>query len=254
VAFLGDQPQPELTTERVSGGRRAAVLAGLAAVLVIGAFIWKPWDDNSRTPDASVRASVPAVARATARPSPTHTPTQSPQPSAPITLEIPPPIGDMSWLTPAGSPIVTCVYESSGQRRMALKTMVVKGPSVKATADAIANPLRGVRWVALIQVNDLQSVFSGPWRSAAASQSAQYLISQHDQFTLQDATVDVTPDPGRRNAVFRAVAQIMWLGAADDILETQQTVATSYGPPNDSSEGCPAFTRRIAATRSAKPN
>lgn len=119
--------------------------------------------------------------------------------------------------------------------------MFVTGPSVAATADVSANDLRAVAWQAVIEVNNLQSVFSAEWRGAAESNPDRYIMHSHDQFTLNPMTVDVEPDPNQRNQVFRAVASIQMLGPDDSILLALRSVATSYAPPANATEGCPAY-------------
>ena len=127
----------------------------------------------------------------------------------------PPPIGTLTWYKGGtGDPVVTCVYGAAAHGRRALSAMVVSGPSLTASADRSANPLRAVAWQADIEVNDLQSVFSADWRSATQSDVARYQMRPHDQFTAQPVTVSVAPDPGQEaSAVYRAVVDVHWLGA-----------------------------------------
>ncbi len=249
MAFLRDQPQPKLTTQRVPGGRGAALIVGVVAVLVVGTLLWKPWDSGPPAAPpvptfpriASATTSPGMLAPSTAEPIPTTAPEDNPS-GAPAT----PYVGFASLLSEPGKPLVGCVYRSSHGGPPTLRKMIVSGPYVVVSSQVSGNAVHSIGWQADIEVNDLPTVFSAEWRPVTHSRPEHYAVDPDNELAVDSVTVAVDPNLDEQFAVFRAVIAVSWDASDGDSLLQQRVTATSYGSLVDPrasqlAEGCPLF-------------
>lgn len=237
MTSAGNEPLPELTTERVRGGRRAALVAALAAVLVVGTLVWKPWDADA---PASPPATQPTIARASATPPPsTYVPrpatAQAQDPSPPVTttpfdpgpqfVEAPDSLGSVAFY-PNEGPAAWCIYKAGDANRPpALSVIVVEPPVIVVGDGASAARLRAIRWHFQLESNTQDKLFESEWSQVADSQS-NTIDRQQFGFTKP---ISLKVPVADSITVFRTPLVIDWLGAKGLVLASQRVVPGIYG-------------------------
>ena len=239
-----DEPRPELTTERVPGGRRAALIAGVVAVAVIGTLVWKPWDSGA--PAASMRPTAPAVALATptAVPTPRITPvTATPVPTTDDGQQViaaPDNLGSVEFY-PNEGPAGWCIYKAADAKALLTLSVIVVEPPVVIVGGSAGGRLRAVRWHIELETNTQDKLFESEWIHASDSEAK---VVDIDQFGfVKPISVAVPAAPSI--TIFRAPMVIDWLGNGATVLATQRVLPAAYGVLGASGSatqpgGCPA--------------
>jgi hypothetical protein len=75
---LNDPPRGDLNTRNSAGGMMLAAI--VAAIVLLGLFMWAPWNDNSRSATTNTGTTVGS---STARPGAPTTPTSPTTPASP---------------------------------------------------------------------------------------------------------------------------------------------------------------------------
>jgi len=261
VTFLGDDPERDLTTQRVPAGRRTALVIGAIAVVVIGTLAWKPWEEGAPAsqspPSPAFAADVPSapptplnlavpppaspleptvpVSGATASPGPTPTPEVGPH-----FVPAPQNLGSVSFVSNEGPP-AWCIYRSpAGRARRSLSIIVVEPPIILIDPGAMTQ-LHGVRWHVDLETNAQDKLFEAEWRVLRES-SADAINAHQFGFTKP---LSVRVPKGDSIAIYRAPIVVDWLGQGDELLATQRVVPGDYGALGGAdlvpqSAGCPA--------------
>ena len=231
----------ELTTERVRGGRRAAFIAGVVAVVVIGTLVWKPWDNG--LPAASPRPALPVVALAT----PTTVPTPlTPVPATPFrnddqqVVEAPDNLGSVAFY-PNEGPAGWCIYKAANEKAPLTLSVIVVEPPVIIVGDSTGAGLRAVRWHIELETNTQDKLFESEWIPAFDSEAKMINV---DQFGFTKP-ISVAVPAAASITVFRAPMVIDWLGHGTTVLATQRVLPAAYGvlgAPGSATQpgGCPA--------------
>ena len=233
VALTPNDPMPELNTERVPGGRRAAIVVAVVGVLVVGTLIWKPW--GSDAPAATARPSLPAVALTT--PSAAPTPALSPIADAPVAVptntdsvqplyEAPDNLGTIAFFDELG-PTVWCIYQSQGLARPELSAMVVASPVVMVGPGSADRKLRVVRWHVSVESNTQDKIFESAWAHVVDSRTQRIALT--DGRTSSFDPVDVRVPTATPITIYRATIVVDWIGQRGQMLGSQQVSPTSYG-------------------------
>jgi hypothetical protein len=256
MAFLGDEPEHELIVERVPGGRRAALIAGVVAVLIVGMLVWKPWD----TVAPAAAPSLPAVvARA-----PTVAPSTSPAPTAsapapvvvapapqiaqqPQTFQAPGNLGSVVFYANSdgtGGPGAWCIYKAGSRAtRTSLVAIVVEPPVIRPGAALREGQLHSVSWHVELQSNTQDRIFYADWqRSARSAPSAIDLVRGDVGFVKP---ISVTVSAASTISVYRTSVVVEWLDRHGKPLARQDFLTPIYGtlgsePTPAGSGGCAA--------------
>jgi len=237
MAFLGDEPKHELIIERVPGGRRAAVIATVIAVLVVGTLVWKPWDAAVQA--ASPGASLPLVAVATPMTTPTP-PATLPSGPAAVTAPAPEPdvaqgpnlnfpsqtgLGTVTFTTGDG-PNVHCLYQSKTPAdRTSLTSMIVDSPLVVPSPGSSAAK---VRWHVSVESNTQDKIFEADWQPVSNSKAVQDKFNDMAPPLFEPMLVKVPRADSI--TIYRVTIEVDWLDHHGNVLEVQQIHPTVYGP------------------------
>jgi hypothetical protein len=236
------EPKPDLTTQRVPGGRRAAFVVVVVAVLVVGTLVWKPWESgvSGATPAPTSR---PAVADTTPSPGPSLEATPSPLATFPVDG-----LGSVELRTDTG-PQVVCTYKTIGRGRKAkqvISEMTAPSPVVTLGSAALDVGLKQIDLYLNLESNSLATIFNAEWQPLQGfdgpSQSVQIYRSTP---VFEPITIRFAFTPDRDDEVYRMSLRFDWLNANGDKLDTQYFTLNSYGPEDTTegsvvSEGCPA--------------
>jgi len=246
VTFLPNEPQHELTTERVRSGRRAALIVLVGAVVVVGTLIWKPWDEKSGVPAASARPTQPVVALATplTTPAPSVTPpAATPAPTATDNgqqvVQAPDNLGSIAFY-PNEGPAGWCIYKAAGTKAPPTLAVIVVEPPVVMVGDTAAGRLRAVRWHIELETNTQDKLFESDWIHASDSEAKTIAVNQFGFVKPISIAVPAAP----AITVFRAPMVIDWLGRGSTVLATQRVLPAAYGvlgAPGSATQpgGCP---------------
>jgi hypothetical protein len=244
MGFLPDEPKHELTTERVPGGRRAALIVGVAAVLVVGTLVWKPWDNSS--PVASPNPSFPLVAVAPT-PAPTTSPTTTRNPpltptSPPVsrsadfgpqpqTIDAPNGLGSVVLYANSsgtGGPGAWCIYRSGGQiARPSLSIVVVEPPLIQPGGTLGDGQLKSVSWHVDLQTNTQDKIFYAEWQDSGQSKATTIDLARGGlgfYMPISVAVKDTSPI-----TVYRSSIVVDWLDRHGQVLAEQNLPTTTYG-------------------------
>ena len=247
VTFLPNEPQHELTIERVRSGRRAALIVLVGAIVVVGTLIWKPWDARSSAPAASTRPTQPVVAvttpLATSLPSVTPPPV-TPEPTATDNgqqvIAAPDNLGSIAFY-PNEGPAGWCIYKAANKKAPLTLAVIVVEPPVVIVGDTTGGRLRAVRWHVELQTNTQDKLFESEWIQASNSESKVIEVNQFGFVKPISVAVPAAP----AITVFRASMVIDWLGRGSTVLATQTVLPAAYGVLGASGSatqpgGCPA--------------
>ena len=230
--FSGDEPKHELIIERVPGGRRAALVVSVVAVLIVGTLVWKPWDTGA--PAATPPASLALVAAATPSaspsssiapgPSPGETPGTATSPDSPsLIFPSETGLGNVMFTTSDG-PEVHCLYKSDPlTSRNGLASMIVDAPLVFPGNHSSAK----VGWRVEVESNTQDKIFEAEWQPVSRSKTVRV------KFDGTPATFEPMFVKVRRAdpiTIFRVIIDVDWLDRHGNVLEAQQIHPTVYGP------------------------
>ena len=250
------EPTPELTIERVRGGRRKGLLVLTVALVVVGGLVWKPWDG----PSAAV-ATPPFVAAGHASPSPALLPTMILTPDFPALIAPPQPptvglpsieptplVGDQP---PGGSvaafglddtPLVECGY---GQTTNSASLIHVRVDPLATDVAPGGGALREISWTAVLESRRLSKIFEADWQPIDVSARHTFLIHERLHVSLKAVSFDVDPSTLMRDDVMRVTLVINWLGSSGKRLDQQSLTLASYVRADDGNaitgDGCPAL-------------
>src|SRR4051812_8536610 len=189
------QPQLEPATEKVRGGRRAAIVVGAVTVLVVGALIWKPWDSPNVAPLKTTIAAVPTSSPIRSEPATVSPVVVQPSPGLTQLGEAPPfyapdDLGSVALTTESG-PFVECTYGQPRQSRMALRTMTIAAPIVTTGVGVTDGHVQRVDWHVEIEVNSLSRLFSESWQVVQAARPEQSGLAGGRVVTFNPKTVSI---------------------------------------------------------------
>jgi hypothetical protein len=257
MAVSGYEPSPldEPQTEAVRSGRRAAVVVAVVAVLVVGLFIWKPWQGGP-TPTATARGSFAAVVSPTPRPTTVASTAIRPAPlatDAPVAtpdvsssqgqIVAPKNLGFVSLPPDDRGTFVYCVY-GTGRDTSGLVTMIVN-PPVVTTGTAARGLIKRINFRPEIEVNSQEGLFSAGWRYLGSGnvQRSKLDASLVSLFKSEQLKVDVTALPA--SALLRISIVINWIDSRGNRYADLRVYPAAYAPLGDAqtdpvAEGCPA--------------
>ena len=249
------EPKPDLTTERVRGGRWKGLVVLVVALVVVGGLIWKPWDQLAAVPAPTL------VAAAHASPSSAPVPTMTSIPDLPglITPPQPPPTTggpavseEPSPPDSGGSPgsvsldagdkaYVACSYDMTANPP-SLAHVIVSPPVIAAVHDGTIGQLKAVSWTAVLETNQLSAIFEADWRPIDVSTTHVFTLNGRGGVTFKPVTFDVRSLPLGRSDVLRVTVLVNWIGAHGKRLFQTSVVASSYAPADSPTsivpEGC----------------
>lgn len=262
VAVPPYEPRPDLTTERVRGGRWKGLVVLVAALVVVGGLIWKPWDQ----PSVAVPTS-PLVGAAHPSPSPVEAPAVTvitddpglilpvpPTPAGPPTTNgVPATTDEPSSPPDTGGSVgsvsldagleayVQCVYNASSSPP-SLALVVVNPPVVTIGVGTAANKIRAVSWTAVLETNQLSAIFEADWQPIDVSTSRVVALHGRPSVTLKATVFDVKTLSVGTTDVLRVTVLVNWIGAHGKRLFQTSIVAGSYAPADSATdivpEGC----------------
>jgi hypothetical protein len=106
-----------------------------------------------------------------------------------------------------------------------------------------AGGVRRAAWRGMLEVNDLESVFSADWQPlASAHGQTETGLTQGELLGFSAIEIAVPPNSVARTSIVRATADVRFFGKRRHLLDTWSLVPTGYGARDGSfDEGCPAF-------------
>ena len=250
------EPKPDLTTERVRGGRWKGLVVLAVAVVIVGGLIWKPWDQPS-----SAVPTPPLVGAAHPSPSPLPVPTLSVIPDYPGVLEPPPtpagppPTTGVPAVTDEPSPSdtqgslgsvslespVTCVYVTN-ENPQSLTNVFVDPPVITTSVGGGASQLRAVSWTAVLETNQLSEIFEADWRPIDVSTTHVFTLHGRNNVIFKPVTFDVRSLPVGTADVLRVTVLVNWIGPHGTRLFQTSVVESGYAPADNPDgvvpEGC----------------
>lgn len=253
MSFLGNETQRELTTERVPGGRRAALVAVVAALAVVGALVWRPWDSPTTRPSPAPLATAPLIAVATANPAlpsaappgPSGAAGAGPEiPIGPILFDAPGGLGSVAVFVDEG-PVAWCIYrDKPRQDRLSLAIIVVEPPVVLPEQQALsAGSLHAASWHVELESNSQDKIFEAAWQPSATSEAARVDLERGQYGFVKPISIKVPAADSL--TVYRTPILVDWLGKGDEVLAEQLVQPATYGTLGAPSAepapgGCPA--------------
>ena len=222
-------------TERVPARRATPLLVGLAALVALGVFVARPWDDHSPRP------SLVAVATAAPSNAPTGTPAETPAPTPTPTAPPPilpppdfgpqPPPGSVSLNNEPGSPSVTCSYGRVRQGARRLVSIEVQPPMVLLDESASATDIDRVGWRFQVETNVEQGVFDRDWQYVGASRSQATGTADGRPAAFAPIQVAVRADDVTSTTdVFRVRVVVEWFTRNLEPAGRAEIVAGRYQP------------------------
>lgn len=243
MTFRGDDPKPELTTERVPGGRRAAAIVAVVAIVVVGTLVWKPWDTGApaATPAASflvAAAGIPSPSTPVSSPDGTPAPVPYADPPPPLVQPEPPVdvatdlmfpsasgLGEVTF-NATGGPTVHCLYKSAAAgSRSRLTSMIADSPIIFPSLSSLAHK---VAWRVEVEANTQDKIFEADWQLVGRSKAKEAKFDGPAPAAFDPIFVKVPPADSI--TLYRVTLLVDWLDARGRTLETQQIHPTTYGP------------------------
>ena len=249
------EPRPDLTTERVRGGRWKGLVVLTAALVVVGGLIWKPWDQPSAplpTP------AFVAVTHGSPSPTPSATPLSIPVDPGVIEPQPPPTTGgpavseEPSPPDSGGSPgsvsldagdkaYVACSYDMTANPP-SLAHVIVSPPVIAVGHAGTIGQLKAVSWTVVLETNQLSAIFEADWRPIDVSTTHVFTLRGRGSVTFKPVTFDVRSLPVGTSDVLRVTVLVNWIGAHGKRLFQTSVVASSYAPADSPTsivpEGC----------------
>jgi len=258
------EPRPDLTTERVSGGRLKALAVLAVAAVIVGGLIWKPWDRPS-TPTPTPTPGLVGVAHPSPSPIPTPTvlvipddpgvigPQPPPTTGGPAATDEPSPtdtggaLGAVS-LDNGADGYVQCTYKTTVNPPPLIEVRV--NPPVITTGEGAATGvLRAVSWTAVLETNQLSAIFEADWQPIDVSATHVFVLHGRRTVTFKPVTFDVKSLSVGTSDVLRVTVLVNWIGAHGARLSQMSVLASSYAaadsPTDIIPEGC--ATTRVTA-------
>jgi len=257
VATPPSEPTPDLTTERVRSGRWKALVVLTVASVIVGALLWKPWDQLSPVPTSPpVVGAIPTpvhTSPATTLPAPIagvgptplieHPPpptTGAPQEDA-STYDAPDDLGSVT-LDAGGGVYVRCYYNTAQAPQLA--QVEVFGPVITTAAGAAGSRLSAVSWTAVLESNRESKFFEADWQQLDKSATRTVSVSGPGDVWFKNARINVDAHQLPPDALLRVTELVSWTGAHGRRLAQQSLVAREYGlgaePYRVTTDGCPA--------------
>lgn len=231
---MDEQPaiDPRPPTERVPARRTTPLLVGLAALIALGVFVARPWDDHS--PQPSLVALATAAPSSAPTSTPAETPVPTPTPTAPPPILPPPdfgtqtPPGSVSLSTEPGSPDVICGYGRVRQGARRLVSIEVRPPLVLLDESASATDIDRVGWRFQVETNVEQGVFERDWQYVGASRSQATRTADGRPAAFTPIQMTIRADELKGTDVFRVRLVVEWFTRNLEPAGSAEIVATRY--------------------------
>ncbi|HYI23123.1 MAG TPA: hypothetical protein VEX62_10850 [Candidatus Limnocylindrales bacterium] len=209
-------PTPQPPIERVPTRTRTPLFVGLAALVVVGLLVWRPWAE-APPPQPSPLALAPTAAPQPSRALP---PTAMPNAGDPATprpaRSLPPP--DLSPLGPAGEfrfgdvdANVRCLYGPRSEGRRLLQSLEVLPPLAFVTnPPGEVSHLESMGWRVELQMNRLDTLFDSEWETIARSRRQLARAINDRPADFKPLTLALNAQQAVPSAVFRVLVVVEW--------------------------------------------